>query len=52
MKKLIVLSVLIISARFLDVFTTYIGSPSLANEINPLVRYLNIGWLGIVIKNH
>jgi hypothetical protein len=49
MKKFIFLSTLLILTRYADAQTTYLYTPDLAKEGNPLVSILGFGWAASII---
>jgi hypothetical protein len=44
MRTIILFGVVLITADILDLLSTYLATPDLAREFNPLVRYLGFGW--------
>lgn len=48
-KKFLLLTILLIVGRVYDGYTTYLYTPDLSNEANPLVSLLGFGWTSIVI---
>jgi len=40
-----------LSARIVDIVTTYFATPDLKTETSPLVRVLNMGWIGFIVIN-
>lgn len=50
-KKFIALVVLLLLARASDGLTTYIASPDLLLEMNPLVSVLKGSWLSLILMN-
>ena len=49
MKRFIFLASLLIFTRFADAQTTYLHTPDLKKEANPLVSLLGLGWTGSII---
>lgn len=49
MKKFILFSTLLVLTRYADAQTTYLYTPDLAKEGNPLVSVLGFGWTGSII---
>lgn len=49
--KFYVLSILYLVITLADLYLTYIATPDLKQEGNPLVQNLNIGWTGLIIVN-
>ncbi|MEX8547240.1 MAG: hypothetical protein V5804_06530 [Mucilaginibacter sp.] len=45
----ITVSLWIIITRIYDVYETYLFMPNLDREINPLVKYLHVGWTGLLL---
>ena len=50
MKKFISLSILLILSRVADAQTTYLYTPDLKYEANPLVHFLKFNWTGLIIS--
>jgi hypothetical protein len=48
-KELIRLSLLIILTRVLDGVTTYLSSPDLKREQNPIIKYFELGWIPVLV---
>ncbi len=48
MKKFLYLSLLLILTRCADIFTTYLSTPDLKYEFNPLVSIFGSGWTGVI----
>jgi len=46
--KLCLVAALVLFANCLDLASTYLASPDLANEWNILERWLGLGWTGII----
>ena len=46
--KLLVVSLMVVLANTLDLLSTYIVSPNLANEWNVLERVFGLGWAGLI----
>lgn len=46
--KLFAVSFLVIFANMLDLLSTYVVSPDLANEWNVLERVFGLGWVGLI----
>ncbi|MEO6878890.1 MAG: hypothetical protein ABI205_10440 [Gemmatimonadaceae bacterium] len=42
---------MIVVARALDAWTTWLATPNLALEANPLERLLHLGWWGMLVMN-
>ncbi len=42
---------MIVVARALDAWTTWLATPTLALEANPLERLLHLGWWGMLLMN-
>ncbi|PCI97435.1 MAG: hypothetical protein COB15_07670 [Flavobacteriales bacterium] len=40
---------LVIITRALDGLTTYLATPNLQYELNPIVQYFNLGWIGFIV---
>lgn len=49
--KFYVLSILYLVITLADLYLTYIATPDLKQEGNPLVQNLNIGWTGLIAVN-
>ena len=49
MKKFITLSALLVLTRLADIYTTYLSTPDLKYEFNPLVSKLHLGWTGLIL---
>jgi len=49
MRRLVVISSLLVVADVLDITSTYLATPDLSKEWNPLVRGLGIGWEAIIV---
>ena len=49
--KFWIVTVLILLTAFADGLLTYIGTPDLAREGNPLVAYFGFGWAALFIAN-
>jgi hypothetical protein len=49
MKKFIKLSALLVLTRAADLYTTYLSTPDLKYEFNPLVSKLGLGWTGLIL---
>lgn len=45
----ITVSLWIIITRIYDAYETYLFTPDLHKEINPLVKYLHFGWTGLLL---
>ncbi len=45
----ITVSVWLITTRIYDAYETYLFTPDLHKEINPLVKYLHFGWAGLLL---
>lgn len=48
MKKFISLTTLLILTRYADAQTTYLNTPNLKLEANPLVSVFGLGWTGLI----
>ena len=48
-KKFLLLTVLLIVGRVYDGYTTYLYTPDLSKEANPLVSLLGLGWGSMII---
>ncbi len=48
-KKFFILFALLLCGRFLDLATTYLASPNLLKENNPIVLIFNLDWEGVFI---
>jgi hypothetical protein len=44
-------AVLLVAARAADAYTTYLATPDLSLEANPLERLLHVGWSGLLVIN-
>ncbi len=44
-------TVMIVVARALDAWTTWVATPDLELEANPLERLLHLGWWGMLLMN-
>ena len=49
--KFVVLTLLLLTARGCDWYTTVLATKDLADEVNPLVTVLGMGWWGLAIIN-
>jgi len=49
--RVLATALLIIAARALDAWTTWIATPDLELEQNPLERLLHVGWGGLLLLN-
>lgn len=47
-RKLVLFTIVVAAANLLDLVSTYVASPDLANEWNVLVRCYGFGWLGLL----
>jgi hypothetical protein len=47
-RRLVIVAALILGANFLDLASTYLASPDLADEWNVLERFFGLGWAGLV----
>lgn len=47
--KFLLLSILLLTGRFYDVYTTRLYTPSLEQELNPVVQYLGAGWTVMIV---
>lgn len=48
-QKIYKLSLLIIITRVLDGVTTYLASPDLKREQNPIIKYFDLGWSSVLL---
>ncbi len=46
--RLVLLGVLLVVSRALDLLGTYLSTPELSNELNPVVRFSGSGWEGLL----
>jgi hypothetical protein len=51
MKKFILITTLFLLTRILDGISTYIVTPDLAAEANPLHSVFQLGWIGLFVAN-
>ena len=49
MKKFVLLTTLLVLTRVADIYTTYLSTPDLKTEANPLVSKFGLGWTGLLI---
>lgn len=50
-KKIYILSVVYFALTFLDIFITYLSTPDLTFEGNPLVTVFHLGWGALILVN-
>ena len=50
-KKFLFFTIILLATRIADMILTYIGTPDLSKEANPLVYVLGFGWKTLIIVN-
>jgi len=49
MSKLVKYSIVLTLCKVWDLYTTWLRTPDLSRELNPLVKYLGFGWTGMIV---